>query len=195
MKAAFYNVDQILLWIPFVFLLVRLWGTLRFFISLIPTCHQICDGQVVVFPHCYEVLYHPILVYLQSIGDPGQGWSNALLFVIFHKPIAERLFPCWFIYWQRLSKWFRHCAHCIVACRLRRKPVDDSPINSTAHCTLDNSKSSTGDDHEPLINKKRSGSKTSFNDATVLYSSNEHDETKAKVSLAADQSSINKSMD
>ena len=185
MKAAFYHVDQILLWIPFVFLLVRLWGTLRFFISLVPACHRICDGQVVMFPGCYEVLYHPVLVYFQSIGDPGQGWSNALLFVIFHKPIAERLFPCWFIHWRRLSEWSSH-----VVCRFRWKQVDDSPPKSTLRGT----QSSTGDDHEPLITKKKSGSQTSFNNATVLYCSVDHDETKAKVTLADDRVSINKSL-
>ena len=96
MKAAFYNVDQKLLWIPIVFLLLRMWGTLRFFISLARSCHYICDDSIVVLPFCYKVLYHPVLVYLQSIGDPGQGWSNALLFVVFHRPISERLCPCCF---------------------------------------------------------------------------------------------------
>lgn len=192
MKAAFYHVDQILLWIPFVFLLVRLWGSLRFFVSLVPACHGICDGEVVVFPGCYKVLYHPALVYLQSIGDPGQGWSNALLFVIFHKPIAMRLFPCWFTHWQRLSNSCRYCAHDYMVCRFRWKPVpiDDSP----PHCSPDNSKSFTSNDDDPMITKKKSTSKTSFDNSSVLYCSSEHDK-KAPVTLAGERVSINKSMD
>lgn len=197
MKSAFYNVDQKLLWIPIVFLLIRMWGNLRFFISLAPSCHYTCDHRVVVLPDCYSVLYHPILVYLQSIGDPGQGWSNALLFVVFHKPIADRLFPWWFVCWPRVLNCFRRCAGFYLVCRVQRKRVvDDSPPSSMAHCTPPSSKSSTYayDDHDPLIIKKKSGSKTSYDNASVLYYSNEHDGSKPQVVVANDNTSINEFM-
>lgn len=86
MQAAYYKVDQKLVWIPIVFLFLRMWGNIRFIISLFPNS-------------CNKALYNPFLVYMQSIGDPGQGWSNALLFVVFNQKILYRLFPwlpsCW----------------------------------------------------------------------------------------------------
>ena len=78
-QAAFIKVDQKLIWLPIVFLLLRVWGNIRFFMSI--------DGSS-------TLVYNNILVYLQSICDPGQGWSNALFFVIFNHKISQRLCPC-----------------------------------------------------------------------------------------------------
>ena len=193
MKAAFYNVDQTLIWIPAVFLIVRIWGTLRFFISLLPSCHYVCDDEVVVLPGCRTFLYNPWLVYLQSIGDPGQGWSNALLFVIFHRPIARRLFPCCFLCWERYSQWFMNCARRLVICRIRRKPVVETPPSST-HCTPTNSKDSQYCDQDPLIRKKKSGSKTSCDGNSVLYYSTEGG-LNPSIIMPDDNVSINEQMD
>ena len=88
MRTAFTKVDQKLIWIPVVFLLVRIWGIVRFFMSVPP----IALGD----SHCY-ILYNRGLIAMQSIGDPGQGWSNALLFVIFNDKIFQKLCPCLFI--------------------------------------------------------------------------------------------------
>ena len=44
---------------------------------------------------------------MQSVGDTGQGWANALLYVIFHATIAKRLCPCFFVCGERLSNYFR----------------------------------------------------------------------------------------
>lgn len=85
MQAAYSKLDQKLIWLPVAFLLLRIWGNIRFFISIG------CSSDDI---RCCRVLYHPSLVFLQSIGDPGQGWSNALLFVIFNQRIAQRLCPC-----------------------------------------------------------------------------------------------------
>lgn len=195
MKEVFYHVDQKLLWIPFVFLLVRMWGTLRFFISTSPSCHYtVCDKEVVVLPECYNVLYHPLLVYLQSIGDPGQGWSNALLFVIFHQPIAERLFPCCFVCWRRC---FKRCISGFLFCRIRRKPPVEESSSSTAHTTPNNSRDSHYHDHDPLVIKtkmKKSGSKTSYDENSVLYYSVESSPN-PKVVLPPDKTSINEQME
>ena len=192
MKAAFYNVDQKLIWIPVVFFLVRIWGTLRFFMSLHPTCHYRCNGIPVMLPECERVLYNPALVYLQSIGDPGQGWSNALLYVVFHQPIASRLFPCCFVCWKSCSRWLRR--H-LVICKVRRKVVNDSPPSSTAHCTPDNSAGSHYNDQDPLI-KKKSGSTTSYDTNSVLYQSADGGQPKAIVVLAdGDNVSINEPLD
>ena len=85
LRAAFTKIDQKLVWIPVVFFLVRIWGIIRFFISAPP---------IALNPSNCSILYSHALVILQSIGDPGQGWSNALLFVIFNDKIYQRLCPC-----------------------------------------------------------------------------------------------------
>lgn len=177
MKAAFNHVDQKLLWIPIVFFMVRIWGTLRYFISLMPSCHHVCYGDndvpdIVTLPPCYNKLYHPLLLYTQSIGDPGQGWSNALLFVIFHRPISERLFPCCCACWDRFLQWFGKIADRLIICQIRQRPVVDRSPPSSTPCTPSNSAGGTShvdDDHNPLIIKKKSGSKTSY-DSVLYYS-------------------------
>lgn len=202
MKAAFNHVDQKLIWIPIVFFIVRIWGTLRYFISLIPSCRHIChdvygNPDIVTLPHCYNILYHPLLLYTQSFGDPGQGWSNALLFVVFHRPISERLFPCCCACWDRFLQWFEELTDRLIICKIRRKPVPYSPPNS-ATCTPDNSAgTSNNDDHNPLITKMtRSSSKASYD--SVLYSGSvENDPNSPKITVLPpkDNISINEPID
>ena len=106
MTAAIIQLDQKLIWIPVVFILLRMWGTIRFFISFSPDCNipdQQCH-KIVANTSCTNILYYPGLVYLQSIGDPGQGWGNALLFVVFNKIIAKRLCPCVFALTRKVQK-------------------------------------------------------------------------------------------
>ena len=204
MKAAFNHVDQKLLWIPIVFFMVRIWGTLRYIISLTPSCRYVCydstgTPDIVTLPYCYNILYHPLLLYTQSIGDPGQGWSNALLFVIFHRPISERLFPCCCACWDRFLQWFGEMTDRLIICQIRRKPVIDHSPPSSTPCTPDNSAgTSNNDDHNPLIiKKKKSGSKTSYD--SVLYHSGsiENDPSSPKVTTLPpnDNISINEPMD
>lgn len=90
-----------------VFLLLRVWGNIRFFIS-VPLLYD-CPSQ----NHC-DLLYNRWLIYLQGIGDPGQGWSNALLFVVFHHKIFQRLCPCLYL----CGQW---CRGACSMSRLRRK--------------------------------------------------------------------------
>ena len=175
MKAVFNHVDQKLIWIPFVFFMVRLWGTLRYFISLLPACRYICyDDNIVTLRSCSAVLYNSFLLYAQSIGDPGQGWSNALLFVVFHRPITERLFPCCVKCWDRLFHWLGKAADCLIICRIRQKPIaNDSLCYSNTTCTPADSaatSSNNNNDHNPLLVKNKSGSKTSY-DSVVYYPS------------------------
>ena len=204
MKAAFNHVDQKLIWIPIVFLMVRIWGTLRYFISLLPICRYVCydntgTPDIVTLPHCYNVLYHPILLYTQSIGDPGQGWSNALLFVVFHRPISERLFPCCCACWDRFLQWFGEMTDRLIICQIRRKPVTNYSPLSSANCTPDNSAgTSTNDDHNPLIIKRtKSASKTSSDSVLYCSGSIENDPSSPKVTALPpkDNISINEPID
>lgn len=109
LRAAFTKVDQKLIWIPIVFLLLRMWGIIRFFIS---------NPSVAVCPSERQctLLYNKYLIYMQGIGDPGQGWSNALLFVIFHHTIFQRLCPCLYL----CGKWCQGACDS-TARRLRKK--------------------------------------------------------------------------
>ena len=107
--AAIIQLDQKLIWIPVVFILVRMWGTIRLFISFSPDCNVVENREIIMNSTCSDMLFHPILVYLQSIGDPAQGWSNALLFVIFNRMIAKRLCPCVFVLGKRLRKGCQRC--------------------------------------------------------------------------------------
>ena len=104
--AAIIQLDQKLIWIPVVFIVLRMWGTIRFFISFSPDCHITDQQRHMIVPNtsCTDILYYPGLVYLQSIGDPGQGWGNALLFVVFNKTIAKRLCPCVFTLARKVQK-------------------------------------------------------------------------------------------
>jgi len=107
--AAIIQLDQKLIWIPVVFILLRIWGTIRLFISFSPDCNRVNGGEITMGKDCPHFLFHPVLVYLQSIGDPAQGWGNALLFVIFNRTIAKRLCPCVFILGTKLRKSCQHC--------------------------------------------------------------------------------------
>lgn len=124
-QAALDQLDQKLIWIPIVLVLFRAWSTLRWLIaSTYPECSNIdhkCSlifGQVWFTKECLQVIYHPFLVYMQSIGDTGQGWGNALLYVIFNATIFKRLCPCLYCCWIRV----KNC------CPSRRRRSEYSPI-------------------------------------------------------------------
>lgn len=78
-----------MIYIPLLFLLLRVWGTTDFFLNI---------GMQATVPSedgCIEKPFHYAdlaLGYLQAIGDPGQGWGNALLYVFLSGTIRRRLF-------------------------------------------------------------------------------------------------------
>lgn len=125
LQVAFTRIDQWLIWVPVVFLLLRLWSNIRFFISLIDY-HDQCVPQKEG-----TSLYNPFLVAMQSICDPGQGWSNALLFVLFHPVISRRLCPCVYSFGRQCcTAMKRRC------CRrrhrkIRKKITAISPVNNS----------------------------------------------------------------
>ena len=44
-----------------------------------------------------------VLAYLQVLGDPGQGWANAILYIFFTKVIRERI-------WESIKRiFYRFC--------------------------------------------------------------------------------------
>jgi hypothetical protein len=171
------------------------------------SCHHVCYDSngvpdIVTLPSCYNILYHPLLLYTQSIGDPGQGWSNALLFVIFHRPISERLFPCCCACWDRFLQWLGKITDRLIICQVRRKPIIDRDPPSSTPCTPNNSAGTSqchDDDHNPLIiKKKKSGSKTSYDSVLYYSGSVENDPNSPKVVTTLppnDNISINEPID
>ena len=74
------SAEMRLLSIPLAYLGLRVWGTIHFFYTL-HLFHKCIDANTI------KVV--KILVILQAIGDPGQGWCNAILYIFF-SPIYRR---------------------------------------------------------------------------------------------------------
>ena len=159
LHAAYTKLDQKLIWLPIAFLLLRMWGNIRFFISF-------CDSSR--NSRCCEALYNPFLVYMQSVCDPGQGWSNALLFVIFNQKILHRLCPC-------LQPCLDSCRRCLQRCgrsvwRSRSKKKRTARVVHHQNIVVAEGTSGTEvTDREPLLSTSLQSS--SNLSTSVLYSS------------------------
>ncbi|KAL5491498.1 hypothetical protein EMCRGX_G016797 [Ephydatia muelleri] len=81
--AMIQQVDRKLLFIPIVFILLRIWGTLEFIFTEVYSKY-FCTNS----PAFLGVL--SALRFLQAIGDGGQGWGNAILY-IFNSPKIRNL--------------------------------------------------------------------------------------------------------
>ena len=163
MQEVFLQMDHKLIWIPIVFVLLRFWGTFRFFISLNPSCHRNECGWICIDEKCRSLLYNQGLITLQSICDPGQGWSNALLYVVFHRKIAQRLFPCVFVCGAKIEDFFRR--YCCLSCR-RQSTGKEATTDKDPLVLNDSSRSASR-------NQSRCDSPVSYksNDNGPLYAS------------------------
>lgn len=112
--AAVENLDSKLILIPLVFIFVRIWGTIRFFMSFAPSCRypltQCTPPMIIVTEKCSKFLYSVPIMMLQSAGDPAQGLGNAILFVLFQKTIFRRLCPCYSVFYQKIKRACRRSA-------------------------------------------------------------------------------------
>ncbi len=140
---AVVNLDQKLIWIPVVFIFLRMWGTIRFFISFSPSCHHpykdCSPPTIVIEEHCARYLYDPALIIMQSVGDPAQGWGNAILFVFFTRTIAKRLCPCCFILGEKLNSCFSAIAEALKGSCSRSISTDLSEDHqkTSSFCSTD----------------------------------------------------------
>ena len=75
--------DYRLIWIPVVYLLLRLWGNIRWFLEI--TRHS-------TFNSCPKL--DIVFAFLQVVGDTGQGWANGILYIIFNQAMRKRIFEC-----------------------------------------------------------------------------------------------------
>lgn len=76
-----------LILIPVVFILIRIWGTIRYFMTLkwnVDTLNE----------YCKSTDYLPVFLALQAMGDPAQGWANCILYCLLTRKIRNRLFSC-----------------------------------------------------------------------------------------------------
>ena len=90
--------DLKLILIPIAYLFLRFWGYFRWLaqiklISQLTSFKIFCDS-------------YTFLIYFQAIGDPGQGWANAILYLAMTKSIRKRVLKkCRCIrLWQRKKK-------------------------------------------------------------------------------------------
>ena len=72
--------DFRLIWIPFIYLLLRLWGNIRWIL-----------GNVWVSQNNECSTAQAALAFMEVVGDTGQGWANAILYVIFNQAMRKRL--------------------------------------------------------------------------------------------------------
>ena len=75
--------DFRLIWIPVVYLLLRLWGNVRWVMELTPLSK---------FGSCPP--HDLALAFMQVIGDTGQGWANAILYILFNQAMRRRIYEC-----------------------------------------------------------------------------------------------------
>ncbi|XP_011404342.1 PREDICTED: probable G-protein coupled receptor 157 [Amphimedon queenslandica] len=80
-KKALHKIDYKLLLIPVAFLLLRIWS-------------QIDVAIYVYIKTSLPTFWHGLFTYLSGIGDSGQGFVNAILFVVLTKKVRAKLFPC-----------------------------------------------------------------------------------------------------
>ena len=105
---AIQQVDRKLIYIPVMFLLLRMWGTVQFIVasSIHKTdCHHCISQPASIFLYilgylqvshglCHNHIASYDITFAQGIGDGGQGWGNLILYVFTTKEIRERLFSC-----------------------------------------------------------------------------------------------------
>ncbi|XP_069545167.1 G-protein coupled receptor 157 [Brachyistius frenatus] len=72
---SFSMADMKLTLIPIIFIILRIWSTVRFILLLAGS----------------PVRQHPVLVTLHGIGNTSQGAANCIMFVLFTQPIRTRL--------------------------------------------------------------------------------------------------------
>uniref|UniRef100_A0ACB8EEE9 Uncharacterized protein n=1 Tax=Sphaerodactylus townsendi TaxID=933632 RepID=A0ACB8EEE9_9SAUR len=70
--------DKKLILIPLIFILLRIWSTVRFVLTL-------CDSPAV---------QNPVLVVLHGIGNTFQGGANCIMFVFCTRVVRNKLFSC-----------------------------------------------------------------------------------------------------
>lgn len=91
MEPRVVHVETRLLLIPVIFILLRIWGTLQFFFSIATSDKITNEGCV---PGSINMVFK-VLAILQAIGDGGQGWGNAILYIFLSPVIRERLIGEW----------------------------------------------------------------------------------------------------
>jgi len=75
-RATLQDTDRKLVLIPIIFVVLRMWGTIRFV------------GGV----YCPRFIFIYFLAILQAIGDSSQGFANCILFCFFTKIIRDKIF-------------------------------------------------------------------------------------------------------
>lgn len=80
--------DLRLIWIPVIFFSLRIWGNIRWTMNLFLSGNS---------SNTYCIIDR-ILSALQAIGDPGQGWANAVFYILLNDGMRNRTWENFKIY-------------------------------------------------------------------------------------------------
>jgi len=73
------QMDRKLIWVPIIFVFIRIWGTIRFFLQVGNTEQSL------------DIANSIALILLQGIGDSIQGFCNCILFCLFTKKVRKKI--------------------------------------------------------------------------------------------------------
>ena len=107
-KFTLSGTDFKLIFIPLAFFFLRIWGDTRWLIE------TIFSWNFKEFTVTCGTWIEKTLAYLQVIGDPGQGWANAVLYVLFTRSIRERLI-------ETIKATIKRVCCCCCCCLFWRK--------------------------------------------------------------------------
>ena len=100
-KEKFSIPDFKLILIPFVFFILRIWGDTRWLIEVVSGKW---NSNTTEYTKTCDTTIQTVLAYFQVIGDAGQGWANAILYLLFTKTIRERIAESFKRFFNRISK-------------------------------------------------------------------------------------------
>lgn len=78
--------------------------------------------RLISLAHCVVLMWGLSSLSPQAVGDGGQGWGNALLYIFLSPKLRGRLFGC----------LYRPLAHCCQMMTSKRYSNTDGSINRTA---------------------------------------------------------------
>ena len=92
--------DLKLILIPCVFLLLRIWGDIRWAFEVYNIINNV-ENTTANNP-C-KTPFEKFFAFAQAIGDPGQGWANAILYLVFTKVIRDSIYASFMNFFRKIN--------------------------------------------------------------------------------------------
>ena len=90
--------DLKLILIPCAFLLLRIWGDIRWAKGVLTN-----NSTSTPYDNLCENLFEKFFAFAQAIGDPGQGWANAILYLVFTKVIRDSIYASFMNFFRKIN--------------------------------------------------------------------------------------------